>query len=200
MTEVLSFLNSLKEHQNLIYGAIFIISFFESFAFIGEFVPGAVFMAGSGYIASKGIINIYIAIFIASIGAIFADISSFFLALWFYEDIKDKSIVTKNEGLLKKGEEFFKKHGGKSVFFGRFVGALRPIVPFLAGVFKMKKRVFMFWAITSGILWGISYVGVGYFFGSNWNYISALFHKINVVAFVVLIVVVAFFVFRKKHG
>ena len=201
MNEALAFLESVKNNHLLLYGLIFMVSFLESFAFLGEFVPGAVFSVGSGYLASRGVINIYITIISAILGAVFADIASFYLAIWFYDDFKDKAIIKKHEKILEKGIEFFKKHGGKSVFLGRFVGALRPIVPFLAGVFKMNKIEFLFFAITSGILWGIAYVGTGYFFGSKWDYISSILSRINTsVLLILFVIVVIYFARGKRNG
>ena len=198
MNEVLAFLESLRNNQLLVYCLIFAVSFLESFAFLGEFVPGAVFSVGSGYLASKGFLNIYATIASAVLGAILADITSFYLAIWFYEDFKNKAIFKKQEKIIERGVEFFKKHGGKSVFLGRFVGALRPIVPFLAGVFRMNRIQFLFWAITSGILWGIAYVGVGYFFGNKWNCISSILGKVNTYVLLILLLIVVVYILRGK--
>ncbi len=200
MNETLAFLESVKNNHLLLYGLVFLISFLESFAFLGEFVPGAVFSVGSGYLASKGIINIYTTILSAVLGAVFADIVSFYLAIWFYDDLKDKAILKKYEKIIERGIEFFRKYGGISVFFGRFVGALRPIVPFLAGVFKMNRPEFFIWAITSGILWGIAYVGVGYFFGSRWDYVSSVLSRVNTSVLLILLLIGVLYLLRSKKN
>ncbi len=200
MNETLAFLESVKNNHLLLYGLVFIISFLESLAFVGEFVPGAVFSVGSGYLASKGIINIYATILSAVLGAVFADIVSFYLAIWFYDDLKDKAILKKYEKIIERGIEFFRKYGGISVFFGRFVGALRPIVPFLAGVFKMNRPEFFIWAITSGILWGIAYVGVGYFFGSRWDYVSSVLSRVNTSVLLILLLIGVLYLLRSKKN
>lgn len=200
MNETLAFLESVKNNHLLLYGLVFLISFLESFAFLGEFVPGAVFSVGSGCLASKGIINIYATILSAVLGAVFADIVSFYLAIWFYDDLKDKAILKKYEKIIERGIEFFRKYGGISVFFGRFVGALRPIVPFLAGVFKMNRPEFFIWAITSGILWGIAYVGVGYFFGSRWDYVSSVLSRVNTSVLLILLLIGVLYLLRSKKN
>ncbi len=200
MSEILTFLESLKNDQLLVYCLVFAVSFLESFAFLGEFVPGAVFSVGSGYLASKGFLNIYITILSAVLGAVLADIASFYIAVWFYYDLKDKTILKRYKRIIENGVEFFKKHGGKSVFLGRFVGALRPIVPFLAGVFKMNRFQFLFWAVTSGILWGVAYVGTGYFFGSKWQYISHILSRVNTLVLLILLVIVVLYVLRSKRN
>jgi len=201
VNEIVAFLYSFKSNQVILYSLVFFVSFFESFAFVGEFVPGAIFSIGSGYLASKGILNVYITIIFASLGAIFADIVSFYIALLFYEDIKKKSFFRKYDSIIQKGNDFFKKHGGKSVFLGRFIGALRPIVPFVAGVFQMDRGAFLFWAVTSGILWGVSYVGLGYFFGSKWQLIERVLREAHLVVLAILaIFVMVYFIRRKKRS
>ena len=200
MNEILTFLESLKNNQLIVYGLVFAVSFLESFAFLGEFVPGAVFSVGSGYLASKGILNIYITIASTVLGAVLADIASFYLAILFYEDFKNKAIFKRQEKIIERGVEFFRRYGGVSVFLGRFVGALRPIVPFLAGVFRMSRVQFLFWAITSGILWGIAYVGVGYFFGSEWDYISSVLSEVNVYVLLILLIIVVIYALRGKRN
>ena len=200
MSSLLLLLESFKNNPTLLYMAVFFVSFLESFAFIGEFVPGAFFIVGSGYLASRGILNIYLTVLLAVFGAVLADIASYFLALKFYKDIKSTPFVKKYDKVMEKGVEFFKKHGGKSVFLGRFVGALRPIVPFVAGVFGMDRKAFFFWAVLSGILWGISYVGIGYFFGNNWQVIRGIFRDIDALIAIIVVSVLAFYLVRRRFN
>lgn len=70
---------------------------------------------------------------------------------------------------LAPSESFVELHGGKSVFFGRFIGPIRPFVPYLAGALKMKVRIFAFWNITSGFAWAGLYLLLGYAFGEAWQ-------------------------------
>ncbi len=198
MNDFWAFLEAFKNNPTVMYIAVFLVSFLESFVIVGEFVPGAFFIVGSGYVASRGVLNIYLTVLFAVLGAILADIVSYILALKFYSSIKDRPFIGKFDKVMEKGIEFFKKHGGKSVFLGRFVGALRPIVPFIAGIFGMDKGEFMFWAVLSGVLWGVSYVGLGYFFGNNWHLIKNVFKDVNiVVAAIALLALVVYFLGRK---
>jgi undecaprenyl-diphosphatase len=73
---------------------------------------------------------------------------------------------------LRKSEVFFADHGGKSVFLGRFIGLIRPFIPFVAGQARMAPLLFTFYAVISGILWGLAYPGLGYFFGASWHLVE----------------------------
>jgi len=147
------------------YWLVFLIAFAESLAFVGNLVPGSMLMYLVGFISSRGYLNIVALIWFAAAGAICGDGLSYFLGT------KGKSFFRNENRFLKlsyleRGEEFFRKHGPKSVFLGRFIGPLRPIVPFIAGLSRMNKKVFFLWNISSGFLWAIMHLLVGYFFGS----------------------------------
>jgi undecaprenyl-diphosphatase len=55
------------------------------------------------------------------------------------------------------------------VFFGRFLGPIRGLVPFVAGASQMRPMAFTLYSIISGILWGISYPGLGFLGGTSWQ-------------------------------
>ena len=66
---------------------------------------------------------------------------------------------------LPRGEEFFKKHGGKTVFFGRFIAFLRITSAWLAGITKMHWAVFFGWNAAGGIVWATAIGVTAYYAG-----------------------------------
>lgn len=68
---------------------------------------------------------------------------------------------------LKLGQYLFQKHGGKVVFFGRFVAVLRAWAAFLAGVNRMPWVRFLVFNATGGVLWATLYGLGGYALGNN---------------------------------
>lgn len=72
-----------------------------------------------------------------------------------------------NERKLKLGQYLFKKHGGKVVFFGRFVAVLRALAAFLAGTNRMQWPRFLVFNALGGIGWATIYGLGGYFLGKN---------------------------------
>jgi membrane-associated phospholipid phosphatase len=67
--------------------------------------------------------------------------------------------------LLHKGKAFFDTHGGKSIFFGRFIGPIRAILPFIAGMVLMPYRQFLIADIISAIAWAPIYMLPGILLG-----------------------------------
>lgn len=70
-----------------------------------------------------------------------------------------------DERKIKLGQYLFRKHGGKVVFFGRFIAFLRVLAAFLAGVNRMRWGSFLFFNALGGIIWATLYGLGGYFLG-----------------------------------
>lgn len=164
MTDTNLLLNLLKEFAWLGNWLFFTLAFIESAPFIGVFIPGATLISVGGFLAYEGYLNTWSIILFATMGAIVGDFVSYSLGRWGGTWIKNKKII--NSNLLNNGEDFFKKYGNKSIFWGRFFGPIRAIIPFIAGVSRMKQRPFIFWNILSAICWATLNVFLGYFSGS----------------------------------
>jgi membrane protein DedA with SNARE-associated domain len=107
-------------------------------------------------------------------------------------------LVRLDERKLKLGQYIFMRHGGKVVFFGRFVSVLRAWAAFLAGVNRMHWSRFLAFNGLGGILWATIY-GVGaYMLGTKINGIRGTV-GIVVVAVVIMIVIAFFFFLRKNE-
>lgn len=147
------------------YWLVLLISALESLVLIGEIIPGTVLIVLAGFLAAGGFFDVIDLIIFAAIGAIIGDSLSYYLGT------KGKHFFNNNNKLLKKshlesGESFFEKHGSKSIFLGRFIGPLRPIIPFIAGLSKMNRNRFLFWNVFSALLWAATNILAGFFFGN----------------------------------
>ncbi|WP_457571691.1 DedA family protein [Desulfovulcanus sp.] len=182
-----SFFVFISHYRLLAYLVVFGVSFLESFAFIGLIVPGAVFAASAGILAFRGILDIYSVMIAAILGAILADLASFYLARGYGEKLILKKICLRYQPYIKRGYLFFEKYGGLSVFWGRFFGLIRPVIPFIAGLLKMDSGKFVFYAVISGILWGVIYIGAGYVFGASWKLVEVWIGRVGLILLVVAI-------------
>jgi len=107
--------------------------------------------------------------------------------------------VRADERKIKVGRLVFDRHGGKVVFFGRFVSVLRTYAAFLAGTLKMRWRRFLPFNATGGVLWAAIYTFVPYELGRT---IDELSHVLDIalgVAAVVVVVAVILAVRRKAR-
>ena len=102
-----------------------------------------------------------------------------------------------DERKLKLGQYLFMKHGGKVVFFGRFVAVLRAWAAFLAGTNRMYWPAFLLFNAMGGVAWA-TIVGLGgYFLGNN---IHRLTGPVGIISIVLAILItIVFFIFVRRN-
>lgn len=175
----------------------FILAFIESAPFIGVIIPGATLIFVGGFLASQGYLNTWDIIIFASAGAICGDFFSYSLGRWGGDWIKAKKII--NRSILKHGENFFKRYGDKSIFFGRFFGPIRAVIPFIAGLSRMRRKPFILWNVLSGIAWAILNVLLGHFSGTL---VTSIFKKwsnrLSWTLILILAIAIIYFVIKKR--
>ena len=142
---------------------VFVISFLESLMLVGIIFPGSAILAAIGLLLGTGALPIYPTLISAATGGIAGDSLSFLIGRIYKDTIHYKWPFYHFPKTILKGEEFFKNHGKKSVFIGRFIGPMRPIVPLIAGTMKMDIKAFLVTDILSGILWAPAYMLPGAF-------------------------------------
>lgn len=145
----------------------FIVAFTESLPLIGTVIPSSVTMSIIGILVGQGdMITLGITIFWASLGALAGDTVGFFIGKYYNERLRVIWPFKRYPQWVTLGEDFFKKHGGKSILIGRFVGPVRSSVPLIAGLLKMSWFRFFIAAIPSTILWAIVYLLPGVLIGA----------------------------------
>lgn len=101
-----------------------------------------------------------------------------------------------DERKLKLGQYLFKKHGGKVVFFGRFVAVLRALAAFLAGTNRMPWPRFLVFNALGGIIWATIYGLGGYYLGKNIQRftgpVGTVLIILAIIAFIAFIIFVRF--------
>jgi membrane-associated protein len=85
---------------------------------------------------------------------------------------------------VAKAEEFFARHGSKTIVLARFVPIVRTFVPTVAGVSRMHYRTFVVYNILGGVLWGAGVTALGYFLGE----IEVVKNNIEIAALVIVVV------------
>ena len=144
----------------------FLITFIESLAIIGLAIPGSVTLSAIGGLVGSGVVPA-LPIFIWAIcGAIFGDALSFWLGYRYHHKLKKMWPFYRFPKLIAKGEQFFKKHGGKGIFISRFIGPMRPVLPLIAGMMRVNPVKFICVEIISGILWAPFYMLPGILVGA----------------------------------
>lgn len=164
-----SFLGFDPTHLIAVYGywAIFVIVGLES---MGVPMPGeTVLVTAAVYAGTTHGLQIPIVVATAAGGAIVGDNLGFWIGreLGFRLLLKHGSKIGLGEPRLKLGQYMFERHGGKVVFFGRFVAFLRAFAALLAGANRMRWWRFLAFNAAGGIAWATLFGGGGYFLGAS---------------------------------
>ena len=68
---------------------------------------------------------------------------------------------------FEKVEDYFSRHGGKTIFIGRFISLVRAFAPFIAGSSGMRYRAFVPYSILGTGIWASAHILIGYFFSRS---------------------------------
>ena len=193
----------IEEYRFLGYWIVALGSFAEAIPFSGLLVPGNIMLAIAGVLAYEGYLEAAPLLALAVIGAILGDMFGYYLGVKYNGkqkliDIENKDKYPLKRKYLEKAERFCQKHGGKSVFFGRFIGPLRPFVAFIAGIGHMPFASFMYYNIASAFLWAFGFFFLGYFVEGSLKMIKSIEHIMIFGAIALGIVFVIRWFFKKE--
>jgi membrane protein DedA with SNARE-associated domain len=159
----------VSSHQidGLLAGWGYVVVFaFVAIESLGVPFPGeTALIAAAVYAGSTHHLGIAYVIAAGAAGAIVGDNAGFALGRWGGVRLLRRygPYVRLTESRAKLGRYLFMRHGGKLVFFGRFLTGLRTWAAFLAGTNRMSWRRFLAFNAAGGIAWALLY-GLGYFY------------------------------------
>lgn len=149
------------------YWAVFAVVGLES---MGLPLPGeTILVAAAIYAGSTHEIQIPLVVLAAAGGAVLGDNIGFWIGrgLGFRLLARLGPRIGLDEPRLRLGQYMFRRHGGKAVFFGRFIALLRALAAFLAGANLMPWPRFLVFNLAGGVVWATIYGGGGYLFGAS---------------------------------
>lgn len=178
MHELIDFLRTLTDPPRLIqflatvmtgwlgYATLFAIVFAETGLLVGFFLPGDSLLFTVGVVAGAGQLDILLINVLLIIAAIVGDATGYMLGrhAGYRAFNRPDSRFFKREHLLKT-QEFYEKHGGKTIIYARFVPIIRTFAPFVAGVAGMPYSRFAAFNIFGGIGWVVLLTMAGYYLG-----------------------------------
>jgi undecaprenyl-diphosphatase len=144
-------------------------AFAETGAFVGLIVPGETVMLLGGAVAGQGATDVYLTIAIAWFCAWGGDSTSFFIGRRLGREflLRHGPRFGFGHDRLAQVEDYFSRHGGKTIFIGRFVGIVRAFAPFIAGSSGMRYRAFVPYSILGCGLWVSAAIWIGYIFSRS---------------------------------
>jgi len=143
-----------------------IVVWAESGLLIGLVLPGDTLLFTVGFFVAQGKLPFFWTVAVIFIAAVLGDNTGYFLG-----KKTGARIFHRHEGVffrrdqLERAEQFYRRHGGKTVLFARIVPYARTLVPILAGISNMSRLRFITFNILGALLWTGIFVSLGYWFG-----------------------------------
>jgi membrane protein DedA with SNARE-associated domain len=154
----------IDAHRHWAMLLLFVLLALESF---GLPVPGETALIACAVLASQGSLSITWVIAVAATAAIIGDNLGYWAARKGGRPLLERHRLTRRyaDRYLPRGERFFAKHGGKTVFLGRFVAVLRVTAAWVAGLSHMHWWRFLAWNAAGGVVWALLVALVAYRLG-----------------------------------
>jgi membrane protein DedA with SNARE-associated domain len=147
----------------------------ETAAFVGFIAPGEFTVILGGVLAGEGTLSIQLLIGITWASCVAGDTIGFLLGRRLGRNfaLKHGPRVRITEERFRKVEAFFRRHGGKAVFIGRWVGFVRPLMPFLAGTSGISYKRFLPYDVLGAGLWSATWCLLGYIFWRSFEQVAS---------------------------
>jgi len=196
-----------------IYVALFTVIFCETGLVITPFLPGdsLLFALGAltavssaageaGTIAQESVLSFSLLAGLLILGAIMGDMVNYSIGRWLGMKLfKNPNSKFLNPAHVTRTHEFYERHGGKTVIIARFLPILRTYAPFVAGVGRMRFTHFAGFSVFGGILWILSFLMLGHYFG-NQPVVKANFQYVILAIVVISVIPVVIEVLRVRLG
>ena len=179
------------------YFGIFTAMFLESSFFP---FPSEVIMIPAGYLAFKGEMNLYVAIFTGVIGSVAGALFNYWLARRYGRPFLQRygRYLFLDERTLEKLERFFTRHGEISTFNGRLIPGIRQYISLPAGLAKMPVGRFALYTALGAGIWVTVLALLGYFLGAHEDQVSHYLHNATVMALIAVVGLSLFYWLRHR--
>lgn len=149
-----------------IYLILFVVIFIETGLVFAPFLPGDSLLFVAGAFAALGSLNIFALLILLMLAAVAGDTANYWIGHFLGGKIAAFHKFPINERHLRKTQEYFQKHGGKTIILARFIPIMRTYAPFVAGAGRMHYGKFFYFNVIGAVLWVASCTLAGYFFGN----------------------------------
>ncbi|MDN5363223.1 MAG: hypothetical protein PWQ91_284 [Eubacteriales bacterium] len=165
-------------------------------------LPSEVILPLGGYLAYRGDITFWGAVMAGTIGGTTGSIIAYAIGYFGGRPLLEKygryMFIKQKE--LELADRWFQRHGEATVFWTRLMPVVRTFISLPAGIARMNFLRFVIYTFLGSLPWSILPVYLGYKMGENWPLIRQWFHKLDYVIIAALVVLVAWFFYRRRRG
>jgi membrane-associated protein len=169
--------------------AVLAVIYAESGLLIGFFLPGDSLLFTAGFLVHQNIftINIHLFVFLLFVAAVLGDSTGYAFGSRLGRKLfeRENSRFFRKENLVR-AENFYKKHGAKTIVLARFIPVIRTFAPIVAGMSSMRYRTFLAYNVIGAFIWTAGFTYLGFFAGKILNDLG-----INIELAVILIIFIS---------
>jgi membrane-associated protein len=175
ISDLLDFILHLDQHLfdlcsqygTWVYAILFVIIFCETGLVVAPFLPGDSLLFAVGSLAAISALDLPTSIVVMILAAVLGDTVNYWIGNYVGPKVfKKENSRLLNRDYLIRTNQFYHKHGGKTIIIARFLPIIRTFAPFVAGIGSMTYRRFLLFNVVGGALWVLLFIPAGYFFGS----------------------------------
>jgi len=153
-----AFLELISDNFWLSFWFVFAVAIAEAVFILGLFIPSTPILLLAGGLVAQDRLPFWEVYLAAVFGAVIGDAISYSVGYWLRRRIRTVWPFRNHLPLIDRGEAFFARHGGKSVFIGRFIPGVKAVVPGIAGMYAMDYRFFSLINVTSAFAWAAAHI------------------------------------------
>lgn len=157
----------VNEYQTWTYLILFLIIFAETGLVVTPFLPGDSLLFAAGAIIAKPEtdLSIYVMCGLLIAAGVLGDLVNYHIGKYLGPRAFSGRYKLLKQEYLEKTQQFYYKHGGKTVIYARFIPIVRTFAPFVAGIGTMSYGRFASYNVIGAVVWVTSFLFLGYFFG-----------------------------------
>jgi membrane-associated protein len=189
----------VTDYQSWTYLILFLIVFCETGLVVTPLLPGDSLLFAAGAVSALGGLDIVLLMALLFVAACAGDNTNYFIGKFVGPKVFSKDYKLLKREYLTRTQNFYEKHGGKTIVIARFMPIIRTFAPFVAGIGTMNYPRFISFSVIGNILWIVSFSLAGYFFGQipaiKSNFTMVIF---GIIGISLLPVVISFFKVRTQ--
>lgn len=171
----------IAEHPIAAGALIFLIAFCDALVVLGIVVPALPLLFAVGALVGLGHINGPYALVCAALGAFVGDGLSYWVGHRWGPQLRTRWPFSRYPQWLDRGEAMFRRHGVKSIVIARFVGAVRPFVPAIAGMLHVPLRRYALPSLAACVVWALLFLAPGWVLGKSYDAVAAVADRLALV-------------------
>lgn len=160
---------------------VFLVAFCDALAVVGIVVPALPLLFAVGTLIGLGHLDGPYALLCAAAGAFAGDALSYWIGHRWGPAMRGLWLFRRYPGLLDRGEQLFRRHGSKGIVIARYIGAVRPFVPAVAGMLHMPLRRYVPASVFAAASWAAVFLAPGWIFGASYDAVAAVADKLVLV-------------------